>query len=60
MGKKRKIKKPKLTKPTEPPIYKTKIKVIGIGGGGSLIVSEIAPAIKRAGFVVANTDLRAL
>ena len=51
---------PKLAKPTEPPIYKTKIKVIGIGGGGSSIVSEIASEVKRVNFVVANTDRQAL
>lgn len=44
----------------QPSIYETKIKVIGIGGGGSSIISEIAPQVKRAGFIVANTDLQAL
>jgi len=41
-------------------IRKAKIKVIGIGGGGGNIVSEIATKIKRVSFVVANTDLQAL
>lgn len=37
-----------------------RIKVVGIGGGGSSIVSEIAPKLKRVKFLVANTDLQAL
>ena len=39
---------------------RTKIKVIGIGGGGNSIVAEIAPQIKKVDFVVANTDFQAL
>ena len=47
------------------PIKKIKIRVIGIGGGGGSIVSEIAQRISTLGkekisFVVANTDLKAL
>ncbi|MCJ7786828.1 cell division FtsZ family protein, partial [Patescibacteria group bacterium] len=45
---------------TEGPLHKTKIRVIGIGGGGGFIVSEISSRIKKASFVVANTDLQAL
>lgn len=41
-------------------VHRTKIRVIGIGGGGGSIVSEIAPHIKRVDFVVANTDSQAL
>jgi len=41
-------------------IRQTKLRVIGIGGGGGSIVSEIVSKIKKADFVVANTDLRAL
>ncbi|MCK4473706.1 cell division FtsZ family protein [Candidatus Parcubacteria bacterium] len=41
-------------------VKKTKIKVIGIGGGGNSIVSEIASRMKKANFVVANTDIQAL
>ncbi len=41
-------------------IKKTKIRVIGIGGGAGNIVSEIAARVKRPSFVVANTDLKAL
>ncbi len=40
--------------------HKTKVRVIGIGGGGGSIVSEIVSRVKRADFVVANTDSRAL
>lgn len=41
-------------------VKKTKIRVIGIGGGGGSIVAEIAAKMKKASFVVANTDLQAL
>ena len=37
-----------------------KIRVIGIGGGGSSIVSELASRMTRISFVVANTDIQAL
>ncbi len=36
------------------------MRIIGIGGGGSSIVSEISPQISRIDFVVANTDAQAL
>lgn len=41
-------------------IRKTKIRVIGIGGGGGAIVSEIASKMQKASFVAANTDQQAL
>ncbi len=41
-------------------IHRTKIRVIGIGGGAGSIISEIISKIKKANFVVANTDSRAL
>jgi len=41
-------------------VHKTKIRIIGIGGGGGSIVSEIVSRIKKADFVIANTDIRAL
>jgi len=42
-------------------IKKIKIRVIGIGGGGGNIVSEIAQRIrKKVSFFAANTDLKAL
>lgn len=41
-------------------VKKTKIKIIGIGGGGGNIVSEIAQRVKKASFAVANTDYQAL
>lgn len=40
--------------------FKTKIKVIGIGGGGGSIVSEIGKTLKKATFVVADTDVRSI
>ncbi|MCH7828256.1 cell division FtsZ family protein [Patescibacteria group bacterium] len=45
----------------EPPeaVRKTKIRVIGIGGGGGSIVGEIAKSIGKVDFVSANTDLQA-
>ena len=46
---------------TEPDgVKKTRIRVIGIGGGGGSIVSEISQRIKKASFVAANTDRQAL
>lgn len=44
----------------EEPIKKTKIRVVGIGGGGGMIVSEIISKIQKASFVIANTDVQAL
>jgi len=41
-------------------VKKTRIRVVGIGGGGGNIVSEIASGIKKATFAVANTDTKAL
>jgi len=40
--------------------FKAKIKVVGIGGGGGSIVSEIGKFLEKASFVIADTDLRAL
>jgi len=39
---------------------KTRIRVIGIGGGGGSIVSELAKRVKKANFLAANTDEQAL
>src|SRR3989344_240116 len=39
--------------------FKAKIKVIGIGGGGGSIVSEIGRSLHKASFVIADTDVRA-
>ncbi|MDP3982070.1 MAG: cell division protein FtsZ [bacterium] len=41
-------------------IPRTKIRVIGIGGGGGNIVTEISRRVQRADFVVANTDVQSL
>lgn len=35
---------------------KIKIRVVGIGGGGVSIISEMAPHLKQASFVAADTD----
>ena len=51
------------TAPTEfaaESLFKAKIKVIGIGGGGGSIVSEIGRSLEKATFVIADTDIRAL
>lgn len=41
-------------------LFKAKIKVVGVGGGGGSIVSEIGRTLQKATFVVADTDVRAL
>ena len=41
-------------------VHRAKIKVIGIGGGGGNIVSEISSRVQRFEFVGANTDSQAL
>ncbi len=41
-------------------LFKAKIKVIGIGGGGGSIVSEIGRSLQKANFVIADTDFRAM
>ncbi|MCH7605000.1 hypothetical protein IID24_03360, partial [Patescibacteria group bacterium] len=40
--------------------YRTKIRVVGIGGGGGNIVSEIASRVQKIDFLAANTDTQAL
>ncbi|MBI4122896.1 MAG: hypothetical protein HY458_00845 [Parcubacteria group bacterium] len=41
-------------------IPRTKIRVVGVGGGGSNIVEEIASRVPRADFFAANTDMQDL
>ncbi len=41
-------------------VHKTNTRIIGIGGGGSSIVSEISNKISKADFLILNTDSRAL
>ncbi|MFH1451263.1 MAG: cell division protein FtsZ [bacterium] len=41
-------------------VHQTKIRLIGIGGGGNSIVSEIASRISKASFILADTDIRNL
>lgn len=55
-----KRKKKLVKKVEEERIKRIKIRVIGIGGGGGNIVSEIAQKVKRASFFVADTDSKAL
>jgi len=59
-GKNKKIKKATKVKKTEGSVHKTRMRIIGIGGGGGSIVYEIAPRLKRTDFLVANTDQQAL
>lgn len=40
-------------------VRKTKIRIIGIGGGGGSIVAGLVKSVGRADFVAANTDLQA-
>ncbi|OGZ64740.1 MAG: hypothetical protein A3A98_01995 [Candidatus Staskawiczbacteria bacterium RIFCSPLOWO2_01_FULL_40_39] len=53
-----KASRPKEDFPAES-FFKAKIKVIGIGGGGGSIVSEIGRSLNKATFVIADTDMRA-
>ncbi len=48
------------TKKPEDSLREIKIRVIGIGGGGGSIVSEISTGLKKVRFAVANTDASAL
>jgi cell division protein FtsZ len=61
---KKAIKKPLLGLKTEEVGFdkakRTKIRVIGIGGGGGNVISELAQRVKKATFLAANTDLKAL
>lgn len=41
-------------------VHRTRIRMIGVGGGGGSIVSEIARSLRKVDFVVANTDSKAL
>ena len=52
--------KPAVTEFPAEALFKARIKVIGIGGGGGSIVSEIGRSLEKAHFVVADTDIRAL
>ena len=55
----KKTKRSAVRKPSFEGIYpKTRIRVVGIGGGAGSIVSEIAKSLKRCSFIVADTDIR--
>ena len=64
--KSKKIKKNKQNKKTDTKsivletVHKTKIRVIGIGGGGGCIVAGGGPHIAKVDFMAANTDIQAL
>jgi len=60
LRKNKQIKAVKFIKKEEENLFKAKIKVIGIGGGGGSIVSEIGRSLNKATFVIADTDIRAL
>jgi len=47
-------------KKVDVPIKKIKVKVIGVGNGAGSIVADIVSSVKRAKFLVANTDRLAL
>jgi len=58
-----KTKEPKSVNKTvkgEEALFKARIRVVGIGGGGGSIVSEIAKSLNNASFVICDTDIRAL
>jgi cell division protein FtsZ len=55
-----KIEKASVKDFTAEALFKARIKVIGIGGGGGSIVSEIGRSLEKANFVIADTDIRAL
>jgi len=42
------------------PVRRTKIRVIGVGGGGGNIVAEISSRVRKFDFTGANTDTQAL
>lgn len=54
------VQKPEATEFSSESLFKAKIKVIGVGGGGGSIVSEIGRSLEKATFVIADTDARAL
>jgi cell division protein FtsZ len=41
-------------------VKKVKLRIVGIGGGGGNIVSELSSKVNRATFLAVNTDLQAL
>jgi cell division protein FtsZ len=41
-------------------VHKTKIRVVGVGGGGGNIVAEVAVPLQKFDFIGANTDAQAL
>jgi cell division protein FtsZ len=61
MSKQKKIIKTKKKREVEEePIREIKIRVVGVGGGGGLIVSSISSSLKKVLFAALNTDSRAV
>ncbi len=57
----KKVKKPAQKKSdTSFDVPRTRVRVVGIGGGGSNIVEEIASRVPRVDFFAANTDMQDL
>ena len=54
------LKKKKTGALPEKSTSKTKVRVIGIGGGGGSIISEISTVLAKVDFIAANTDKRSL
>jgi len=59
----KKLRKPKKLKKSKTLSFsfkprRIKIRIIGIGGGGSSIVSEIARSVKKASFLIVDSDRR--
>ena len=59
IGKRKAVKMENAEFPAES-LFKAKIRVIGIGGGGGSIVSEMGKSLEKATFIIADTDIRAL
>ncbi len=57
---KKKTKNRKIKKNEEESLKGIKVKIVGVGGGGGSIISNISPDLKKVSFAAVNTDLRAL
>jgi len=58
--KKKRIEKKRVKDIEKSRIKRIKIRLVGVGGGGGSIVSEIAQDVSRASFFAANTDIKGL
>lgn len=57
---KKTVKAPIVKVPADDLVHRTRIRVVGIGGGGGSIISEIASLVPRTDFIAANTDWQAM